>query len=143
MQINQEGLELVKFFEGFRERPYKCSAGVWTQGYGHTSNIKENSPVITEEQAEMWLRQDLRQAETAVHELIDVPLNINQFSALVSFTFNVGRGNLKTSTLRKLLNKGEFLEIPEQLCRWKKAGGKVLAGLVKRRLAEAQLFMKG
>lgn len=137
--INKAGLELIKEFEGFRSRAYLCPAGVWTVGYGHTQGVRSGD-VVTREQAEALLRQDLTDAEHAVDKWVDVPLGGNQFAALVSFVFNVGSGAFKDSTLLRLLNRGDYLSVPGQLKRWNKSGGRVLKGLVRRREAEAKLW---
>ena len=144
-QINNEGLELVKFYESFRGKAYLCPAGKLTIGYGHV--ILGNEPhlkemEIDEAHAEKILRSDLAIAEKAVNRYITVDLNSNEYSALCSFTFNLGGGNLSSSTLRRLLNKGEYESVPDQLHRWVYAGKKRLNGLVKRRHAEGLLFGK-
>jgi GH24 family phage-related lysozyme (muramidase) len=141
MKINQAGLDLIKSFEGLRCNAYKCPAGVWTIGYGHTLNVVRGQiiDVIT---AEQLLKQDLQQFERAVDKLITVPLTDNQFSALVSFAFNCGEGALSTSTLRRKLNGGDYLGAALEFLKWTRANGKVLPGLVRRRNAEKQLFLK-
>jgi lysozyme len=141
MKLTQEGIDLVKRFEGCRLKAYKCPAGVWTIGYGHTKGVKQND-VITQAQAEEYLAQDLQEAGKEVVRLVKVPLNDNQFSALCSFVFNVGAGNLQKSTLLKLLNQGQKDAVPEQLLRWTKSKGIVLRGLMARRLSEAILWTK-
>jgi lysozyme len=118
---------------------YLCSAGVLTIGYGTTKNVVDGMK-ITQNQAEELLAKDLEEFEEYVEDLIDVPLEQNQFDALVAWTYNLGPTNLKTSTLRKVLNKGAYDDVAEQIKRWNKANGKVLKGLVRRRNAEAELF---
>jgi len=139
MDINKDGLELIKHFEGLKLEAYLDSAGVWTIGYGHTTNVKQGMR-ISEQQALEFLKRDLATSEHGVSKLIKVSLNEDQFSALVSFTFNLGVGNLQYSTLRRLLNNGDYMGASQQFVRWSKAGGKRLAGLVKRRLSERNLF---
>ena len=139
MKISQEGVNLIKHFEGCRLEAYKCPAGVWTIGYGHTKGVKEGD-AIEQEAAEAFLIEDLEAFEQAVARLVKVPITQQQFDALVSFTFNLGAGNLAASTLLRKLNNYQYIEIPEQMMRWVKAGGQVLDGLVKRRAAEAALF---
>jgi len=139
--INEAGLELIKDCEGFRAQAYLCPAGVWTIGYGHTRGVRSGQRV-TEQEAEQLLQEDLADAQAAVERYIAVPLTDNQFAALVSFTFNLGAGSLKTSTLRRRLNTGDYDAVPSELARWVKAGGKTLKGLVKRRAAEGELFMR-
>ena len=142
-KINRAGLELVKEFEGLRLEAYPDPGSVdgnpWTIGYGSTAGVKKGMK-ITKELAEARLVDDLAEAERAVAELIEVPLNDNQFAALTSFTFNLGRGNLQKSTLRTRLNAGDYEAIPAQLARWNKNDGKVMAGLTRRRAAEAELW---
>jgi lysozyme len=139
MKISQEGIDLIKHFEGCELESYRCSAGVLTIGYGTTKNVVEGMK-ISQHQAEELLMKDLEEFEEYVEDLIDVKLEQHQFDALVAWTYNLGPTNLKTSTLRKVLNKGAYDDVPEQMKRWNKAGGQVLKGLVRRRDAEALLF---
>lgn len=139
MKINEAGLNLIKDFEGCRLKAYLCPAGVWTIGYGHTQGVKPDM-VINQLQAERFLRQDLKRFEDAVTSLVKVPITPNQFSALVSFTYNVGTGALYDSTLLRKLNKEDYKGAANEFLRWNKAGGKVLPGLTRRRLAEKDLF---
>jgi len=139
MKISQEGLSLIKTFEGCESHSYKCAAGVWTIGYGSTENVVEGM-TISKNTAEELLLEDVQRFEEAVNEEVKVPLKQNQFDALVSWTFNLGPSNLKQSTLLKVLNEGEYDQVPAQIKRWNKAGGKVLDGLIRRREAEALLF---
>ena len=139
MEISQEGLSLIKKFEGCKLQSYKCAAGVWTIGYGSTNGIEEGME-ISQESADMLLLEDVEVFEKAVNELVEVPLEQNQFDSLISWTFNLGPTNLKNSTLLKVLNNKNYDEVPTQIKRWNKAGGKVLQGLIRRREAEALLF---
>ena len=139
MKISQEGIDLIKHFEGCELESYRCSANVLTIGYGTTKNVVEGMK-ISQHQAEELLMKDLEEFEEYVEDLIDVPLEQNQFDALVAWTYNLGPTNLKTSTLRKVLNIGAYDDVAEQIKRWNKANGKVLKGLVRRRNAEAELF---
>jgi len=139
MKTGEKGLALIKHFEGLRLRAYQCSADVWTIGYGHTAGVRPGD-VITPEQADAFLRGDVADAERAVGRFVRVPLTQCQFDALVSFTFNLGSGNLRTSTLLRLLNAGDYPGAAGQLLRWVNAGGKRLPGLVRRREAEKALF---
>ena len=118
---------------------YRCPAGVWTIGYGHTQGVKPDM-VISQLQAERFLRQDLKRFEDAVTSLVKVPVTPNQFSALVSFAYNVGAGALYDSTLLRKLNQKDYKGAANEFLRWNKAGGKVLPGLTRRRLAEKDLF---
>lgn len=137
--INDEGIELIKHFEGFSPDRYICAAGMPTIGYGHTGAGVQLG-TITEQQGEELLRSDLRQAERAVLRLINVPLTDNQYAALVSFVFNLGAGALQRSTLRSKLNRGEYEAAALEFHKWVYAGGRKLKGLVRRRAAEAELF---
>jgi len=140
-RINAAGLEIVKRFEGLRLRAYRDPVGIWTIGYGHTRTA-HSGMTLTQQQAEDLLRDDLREAERAVSRLVIAPLNDNEFAALVSFTFNLGQGNLSASTLLRKLNSGQRGEVPKEFLRWNRAGGKVLNGLTARRFAEMSLFMR-
>lgn len=141
MNISQKGIDLIKKFEGCRLAAYKCPAGVWTIGYGHTGADVRSGKIITQEEAEKLLRTDLKLHCNNVSQLVRVPLTQNQFDALVSFEYNVGYAALKNSTLLKLLNANKYKEAAEQFGRWKYAGGKILMGLVRRREEEKQLFL--
>ena len=139
--ITQDGLNLIKRFEGFSRTVYFCPAGYPTIGYGHVVQDGEDfSNGIMEGEAEELLRQDAVIAERAVLRLIDVPLTDGQFDALVSFTYNLGGGALQRSTLRRKINREEHGEVPEQFMRWVWAGGRKLKGLVRRREAEVMLY---
>lgn len=145
------GTNLIKEFEGCKLKAYKCPAGIWTIGYGHTGpDVKENL-VITNYQAGALLVGDLQKFENAIKLLVRVPLSQNQFDALVSFVYNVGPyalynptkpATLQASTLLKKLNAGDYLGAAEEFLRWDKVNGKPLAGLTKRRKAERELFLK-
>jgi len=139
MRTGRDGVELIRHFEGCRFDAYLCPAGVWTIGYGHTANVKEGD-TIDQETAEAFLIEDLESFERDVTRLVEVPLTQQQFDALVSWTFNLGAGNLAESTLLRKLNNYQYAEVPEQMMRWVRAGGQVLEGLVRRRAAEAALF---
>ena len=139
MKISLEGLSLIKKFEGCKLIAYKCSAGVWTIGYGHTTGVKEGD-VCTQEEAEKLLRGDIFKFEEYVQDSVKVDLDQSQFDALVAWTFNLGPGNLRSSTMLKKLNNGEYETVPFEMRRWNKAGGKTLDGLIRRRQAESLLF---
>jgi lysozyme len=139
--ITQNGIDLIKRFEGFSRTVYFCPAGYPTIGYGHVVKPHEDfSPGIDEARAEELLRQDAQIAERAVLRLINVPLTDGQFDALVSFTYNLGGGALQRSTLRRKINREEHADVPEQFMRWIWAGGRKLKGLVRRRAAETQFY---
>lgn len=136
---SEKGFALVKKFEGLFLRKYFCPAGVLTIGYGHTAAPFPDE--ITEEQADDFLREDLRKCEIAVNILVKVDMSQSMFDALVSFTFNLGIGALGKSTLLKLLNEKNYIGASEQFPKWRMAGGKILKGLVRRRAAEQALFL--
>jgi len=138
-RINKSGVELIKDYEGLHLTPYLCPAKIWTIGYGHTRTVRAGMK-LSQVQAERLLEDDLRLVEKAVARLVQVPLNDNQFAALVSFAFNVGITNLEKSTLLRLLNRGWYEQVPAQLTRWNRASGEVLGGLSRRRAAEARLW---
>ncbi|HCV50124.1 MAG TPA: lysozyme [Saprospirales bacterium] len=139
MKISEQGLELIKHFEGCELEAYKCAAGVWTIGYGHIKTAVEGK-VITQEEADNLLVEEIIEYEDYVRAAVKVPLKQYQFDALVSWTFNLGNGNLNASTMLKVLNREEYEGVPAQMARWNKAGGKVLEGLIRRREAEGLLF---
>lgn len=139
MKISQEGIALIKKFEGCELNAYQCSANVWTIGYGHTKEVAENNECSMEE-AEEILVADLEEFEEWVEKLVTVEMAQNEFDALVAFTFNLGPTNLRTSTLLERLNDRKFEDVPSEMKRWNRAGGVVVDGLVRRREAEALLF---
>ena len=140
MHISDEGFDLIKHFEGCELEAYKCAAGVWTIGYGHTKDVQEGD-VWNKEKAEFMLWRELEdEYEVYVNDLVTVPINQSQFDALVSWVYNLGPANLKNSTMLKKLNAGEYEEVPSQMKKWNKANGKVLEGLIRRRAAESLLF---
>lgn len=138
---NVYGVRILKEFEGLRLEAYKCPAGVWTIGYGHTRTAKEGMK-ITEDVAEALLLSDLSYFEKEIIKIFPKGLTSDEFSALVSFCYNIGMGAFKKSTMCRLLLEGKKLEAAEQFLRWNKAGGKELAGLTRRRQAEKDLFLK-
>ena len=140
LSYSDQGLALTEQFEGLQLTAYQDPVGVWTIGYGHTGNDVQPGLTITQEQASALLLQDVASAVAAVNRLVTVPLTQNQFDALVDFTFNVGQGNLASSTLLRELNAGNTAGAAAQFLVWVYAGGVQLPGLVKRRQAEAALF---
>lgn len=141
--VTQQGLDLIKRFEGFSPTIYICPGGYPTIGYGHVVKPHERKRFqhgITETEAEALLRQDVAIAERAVLRLIQVPLTDGQFDALVSFTFNLGSGALQRSTLRRKVNREEHDEVPREFMRWVWAGGRKLRGLIRRREAEMGVY---
>lgn len=144
-RVNQETVDLIKRWEGFRAEPYKCPAGVDTIGYGHTAtkSLMKRGTKITEARAVKLLKADLAIYEKAISEMVEVDLTDGQFGALVSWCFNVGVGAAQRSTLVKKLNAGDYESVPKELARWNKVGNKVTAGLANRRAAEAGLWARG
>lgn len=139
----REAVDIAKHFitkwEGFSAEAYKCSAGVWTIGYGHIKGVNPGD-IVTKEQALDDLESDMADAIRCVDEYVDVEICDAQAAALISFVFNLGCGAFRSSTLLKLLNAGKFEEAALQFARWNKAGGKVVDGLSNRRAAERKLF---
>ena len=138
-QLSQRGIELITSFEGLRLQAYRDIVNVVTIGYGHTKTAQMGQ-IITKEQAINLLKQDVAGFEVAINRLVKVPLNQNQFDALVSLAFNIGSSALRDSTLLKKLNSGDYSAASAQFDVWNRAGGKVVSGLVRRRAAERQLF---
>ncbi len=138
LTISNNGINLIKTFEGCRLTAYQDSANIWTIGYGHTSGVT-NGQIITQEQADAYLKEDCTTAERAINSYANYNWNQNQFDALVSFTFNCGTGNLKTLTAN---GTRTISEISAKIAAYNKADGKVLQGLIKRRTAEKELFDK-
>lgn len=147
-KIGNEGINLIKRFEGLKLKPYICPAGVPTIGYGNTfyengTRVKMTDPAITEERATELLKNSLISFEKYVDSYCIDTITQNQFDALVSFCFNVGPANLKKSTLLKKVNANSNDEsIRAEFMKWTKGGGRVLKGLVTRRTAEADLYFK-
>lgn len=142
MKISENGLNIIKEFEGFSEIPYPDGAGLMTIGYGHKIRRGELFDKISETTALALLKDDMQEAENAVNTLVSAPLNQNQFDALVSFTFNLGTGRLKDSTLLILLNQHKYQDASAQFTRWKYIGKAVSPGLSRRREMERALFDK-
>lgn len=145
MQISENGINLIKQFEGCRLTAYQDSVGVWTIGYGWTQPV-DGKPVakgmaITQQKADDLLKQGVVQYESGVSTLVKVQLNQDQFDALVDFAYNLGINALKGSTLLKKINAGDYIGAANEFHKWNKAGGKELAGLTRRRGAEKSLFL--
>lgn len=139
--LNKEGLDLIKRNEGCKLTAYQDVVGVWTIGYGHTGPEVHEDLVWTQEQADKQLSNDLYKFEKGLHNILDVDLNDNQFSALVSLAYNIGLGNLARSGLLNKVNREDFTGAAESFPLWNKAGGKVDSGLSKRREEEKGLFL--
>lgn len=148
MQMSPGGVTaLLKKFEGCKLTAYRCPAGICTIGYGHTASAGappvKDGMTITQQQADDILSRDLVKFETAVHNMVHQPLNQHQFDVLVDFAYNAGIGNLQSSTLLKKVNAAKLDEVPAELMKWTKGGGKVLPGLVRRRQAESAWWVSG
>jgi lysozyme len=146
MRLSQNGLTLIKKFEGFRSHPYLCSAGIPTIGYGSTYyengvRVKLSDSPISEEWAEELLKKNVVHYDVAVNSLTRDDITQNQYDALVSFAYNVGVTNFKNSTLLKRVNANpKDPNITNQFMKWIRAGGRVIKGLILRRREEAQLY---
>ena len=143
MKLSENGQNLIKEFEGLKLKAYRCSSNKLTIGYGHTGKEVFEGMTITKEEADIFFKYDIVRFENAVKRLVKVPLNQNQFDALVSFTFNCGEDakGLGGSTLLKLLNAGDYTGAAEQFKRWVYSGNVVSLGLQKRRKIEKELFL--
>jgi lysozyme len=144
MKLTDDGLNLIKTFEGFRANAYRDPVGIWTIGYGHTSmagppEVKEGMSV-TRQEAAIILARDVAAFSDGVRRLLKRQVNDRQFSALVSFAYNVGLENFRKSSVLKAVNDGNDAAVARRLQLWVKAGGRVLPGLVRRRAAEAAMF---
>jgi len=141
MTYSDAGIALTKGFEGLRLTAYRDCGGVLTIGYGHTGPDVVEGMTIDEAQAEALLRADLQSAVDCVNRAVTAAITQNQFDALVDFCFNVGCGSLLKSTLLKKVNASDFAGAAEQFALWVHAGGEVVAGLVRRRKLEAEMFV--
>ncbi len=141
--LNKASIDLIKSYEGLNLTAYLCPANVPTIGYGTTKGLTRadvGRKTVTEAEATRLLLEDVARFEKAVDKLVKVKLTDNQRGALVSFTYNLGEGNFGSSTLLRNVNAGDFKAAKSEFAKWDKAGGKVLAGLTRRRTAEAALF---
>lgn len=136
----EKAIELIKKYEGFSARPYKCPAGVLTIGYGRTIDVRPYE-ITTEEAETVWLDKYVKTIADQILALVNVELSNNQICALIDFVYNLGIGNFKSSTLLRKINQGDFSAAANELLRWNKAGGIVLKGLENRRIAERMLFL--
>ena len=146
MKTSPNGIELIKRFEGFSPTPYFCPANYLTIGYGHLITEKDafitsKKTEISKLQAEEILRSDLQKFERAIKNLINIPLDQNQFDALISFTFNLGAGALQRSTLRQKINRGEHIQASQEFLKWVYSSGRKVRGLIYRRIAESALYL--
>ena len=146
-QVNKVGIDLIKGFEGLKLKPYLDVVGIATVGYGtikypNGPSVAVTDPVITEVQAEEYLQFEVQEKARKVEQFVTVPINDNQFAALVSLAYNVGVSAISKSTLLKRLNAGDVSGAADEFLRWNKAGGKVVGGLTRRRQAERSLFLQ-
>ncbi len=139
-RCNQLGIQLVKDFEGCKLTAYRDVGGLLTIGYGHTGPDVKDGLEWTQEQADLVFNKDLGKIEAQVDHLTPTTINENQFSALVSFTYNLGSKRLQNSTLLKLLFENDFEGAAKEFLKWDKAAGKIDEGLQRRRIAEQELF---
>ena len=163
MKVSEHGLKLLKHHEGFRKKPYQCSAKIWTIGYGHAMYPEqlripstpegmekrkafplkpEDNRVWSVEEIDALLVKDVVRFERAIERYISVPLRQNEFDALISAVYNLGPGWLQRSTVRQKINRGDKIGAMESLLKYCKAGGKVLRGLESRRKDEKALFLR-
>ena len=146
-KISQDGVNLIKGFEGFRSNPYTDSVGVWTIGYGTTkymngSPVRSSDPSVSELDASLMLEKQINDIYgKAVNKNTTLMETQEQFDALTSFTYNLGEGNLKSSTLLKKHNNGDFVGASNEFLKWVYAGGNVIQGLVNRREKEKQVYL--
>ena len=141
MQTSEKGLDLIRKYEGLQLAAYVCPGGKLTIGYGHTGPDVKAGKKIDVKQANELLIKDVLRFEKAVNELVTVPMTQGMFDALISFSFNLGAGSLKSSTLLKKLNADDPDGAADEFLKWNKAKGKVLAGLTARRESERELFL--
>jgi lysozyme len=138
-----QGLALTEQFEGCELTAYQDQVGVWTIGYGHTGPDVVAGLTITQDQAQALLAKDVGSASACVNAVVTVQLSQEEFDALVDFVFNLGAGAFRGSTLLRVLNTGDFAAAAAQFDAWDRAGGAVVAGLLRRRQAETALFQTG
>ena len=146
MHVSPSGVDLICNFEGLRLKAYDDGVGVWTIGFGTTKypngiRVKKGD-TCTLDQAKAYMQNDLKSFEQTVNNTVKVPLNQNQFDALVSLAYNIGSTAFKNSTLVRQLNEGNYKTAANQFNVWVNAGGKRMQGLVNRRAAERTLFLK-
>ena len=139
MKISEDGLELIKKFEGCETSAYQDSVGVWTIGFGHTKGVEEGQTCSIED-AESMLADEMDEYEGYINNMVKVDLQQHEFDSLVAWVYNLGPTNLSESTMLKVLNGGQFDRVPDEMNRWTRAGGEILEGLVRRRQAESLMF---
>jgi len=139
-QLGPKGTELIQSFEGLSLKPYYCPAGILTVGYGHTGSDIQKGKVYTQADVNAFFKKDIQKFVDCVNNAVKVQINQHQFDAMVSLAYNIGPGAFKNSTLLRVLNEEKYELAAGQFAVWKKGGGKVLPGLVRRRAAEEKLF---
>ena len=139
MKISEDGLELIKKFEGCETSAYQDSVGVWTIGFGHTKGVEEGQTCSIED-AESMLADEMDEYEGYINNMVKVDLQQHEFDSLVAWVYNLGPTNLGESTMLKVLNGGQFDRVPDEMNRCTRAGGQILEGLVRRRQAESLMF---
>jgi lysozyme len=139
MEYSQTGLRLTESFEGDRLTAYQDQVGVWTIGFGHTAGVCEGM-TCTQEQAEAWLQEDLAWAVSVVNRHVTASVTQDEFDAMVDFTFNLGASRFNHSHLLQLVNAGDLAGAADEFDKWAYAGGHVVAGLLRRRQVEKDLF---
>ena len=143
MEYSKDGLHLTEQFESCELLSYQDQHGIWTIGWGHTGPEVRPHTMISQQQADQWLQDDIQKAAMAVNTMVKAPLTQNEFDALTDFTFNVGIGAFHGSTLLTLLNNEQYENAANQFDHWDHCGGKEVAGLLRRRVAETALFRQG
>lgn len=142
MKFNDSGLEIIKEFEGCRLKAYRDGGGIWTIGFGATCNRTVcEGMTITQKEADDMLESDVADIAAIVRHMVPDDLTDNQYSALVSFAYNAGPGSLRSSTLLKLLDKGDITGAADEFLQWVKIKGKFSQGLLNRRQKERELFL--
>ena len=146
MHIATPGLEIIKYYEGWSSSVYQCPAGRWTQGWGSTwdhrgNPITSNNSDIDEITGESYLRREISHVEKAIGQLVKAELTQNMFDSICSFCYNCGTGAFQRSTMKMKLNRGDYLGASDEFKRWCRSGGRILKGLVLRRVKEKELFL--
>lgn len=145
--INEQGLEIIKRYEGLRLEVYLCPAGIPSVGFGSTYGLDHRRldmghRPITELEAEGLLIWHIENIEPVIARLVRVPVTSNQWSAIVSLIVNIGTGNFQSSALRMKLNRRDYDGAADEFPKWRRGGGRILPGLVRRRAAERELFLE-
>lgn len=146
MKTNDAGMNIIKSFEGYSGTVYLCPAGRWTIGWGSTWDkygepVTSSHPDISEGEATVLLRREVTHSEKAIDRLVTAELTENMYSSCVSLIYNIGSGNFQSSTLRMKLNRGDYEAAADEFPKWRRSGGRILKGLVRRRKAERELFL--